>query len=293
MSQVTVERVTDGRWDDAVRVSNGTIELLAPTTIGPRIVRFGFTGDRNEFRLFDRQREDWPLIGGHRLWHSPEDESRTHVPDTDPVAAELLDDGVRLERSTNDETGIEKAITVRMADSGASVEVTHELTNRGLWPIEFAPWALSVLKPGGTAVMPLTPQAPADSLLPDRSITYWPYTPPGDDRLAYGTDNVLVSQDSGCDGPLKVGTSAGDGWVAYVNDGHAFRKDFEYVPEGTYPDDDSGAEVYTSAEILELETVGPLRTVEPGETVTHVETWTLEDGVEDPTAAADVRPGDF
>ena len=290
MSQLTVERVSEDRFDESVRVSNGEIELVAPTSIGPRIVRFGFEGGHNVFRVFDHQREDWPLIGGHRLWHSPEDEDRTHQPDTDPVEATLLEDGFRLERPVNEETQIGKAITVRMTPAGTSVEVTHELTNSGLWPIEFAPWALSVLKPDGTAVMPLTPQAEADSLLPDRSITYWPYTPPGEDRLEYGTDNVYVHQDAECDGPLKIGTSAGDGWVAYVNDGQAFRKDFEYVPDATYPDSDSGAEVYTSSEILELETVGPLRTVEPGETVEHVETWTLAEGVTEPATAADVSP---
>ncbi|WP_136689499.1 hypothetical protein [Halorhabdus amylolytica] len=289
MSGVTVERISDERWEDVVRVANGTIELLAPTSIGPRIVHFGFEGDRNEFRLFDHQREEWPLIGGHRLWHSPEDESRTHIPDTDPVEVDLLEDGVELRRSTHERTGIEKAVTVRTG-SGSSVEITHELTNRGVWPIEFAPWALSVLEPDGTAVMPLTPQAEADSLLPDRSITFWPYTRPGDDRLSYGEDNVYVSQDTGCDGPLKIGTSAGDSWVAYVNDGHVFRKDFEYVPGGNYPDLDSGAQVYTSSEILELETVGPLRTVDPDETVTHVETWTLAEDVDDPAQAATVQP---
>lgn len=293
MSQVTVERRSDGRWDDAVAVSNGTIEVLAPTSVGPRIVHFGFEGDRNEFRLFESEREDWPLLGGHRLWHAPENHSRTYVPDLDPVEATLLEDGVELRRSAHERTGIEKAITVRMADSGASVELTHELTNRGEWPIEFAPWALSVLKPDGTAVMPLTPQADEDSLLPDRSIIYWPYTSPGEDRLEYGEDNVYVAQDTECDGPLKIGTSGGDGWVAYVNDGHAFRKDFEYFPDGTYPDADSGAEAYTGSEILELETVAPLRTVDSDEAVTHVETWTLEDGIEQPADAAAIQPDEF
>ncbi|CCQ34998.1 hypothetical protein HLRTI_002419 [Halorhabdus tiamatea SARL4B] len=278
MSHVTVEEVTDERWINAVHVSNGTIELLAPTTVGPRIARFGFEGARNEFRVFPEPREEWPLVGGHRLWHGPEYAPRTHQPDLEPIDAEVIDDGVALRRGADKGTGIEKAITVRMG-SGASVEITHELTNRGVWPVEFAPWGLSVLKPGGTAVIPLSPQAEEDSLLPDRSITFWPYTTPGDNRLAYGEERVLVAQETDSDGPLKIGTSAGDAWVAYVNDGHAFRKDVSVDPAGTYPDRGCGAEVYTDGEILELETLGPLRTVEPGEAVEHVETWTLAKGV--------------
>lgn len=290
MSRVTVDRRSDDRWDEAIVVSNGTIELLAPTSVGPRIVHVGFEGGANEFRAFDERRESWPLIGGHRLWHAPEKESRTHLPDLDPVEVALLDDGVELRRSAHERTGIEKAITVRMAATGPSVELEHELTNRGEWPIEFAPWAISVLPPGGTAVVPVTAQADPDSLLPDRSVTYWPYASPGDDRIEYGESVLTVSGDPEREDPLKIGASGGDGWVAYVEDGHAFRKDFEYAPTETYPDTDSGVEVYTDGEILELETLGPLRTVEPGESVEHVETWTLADDVREPIDAAALSP---
>ncbi|MFB6093373.1 MAG: hypothetical protein ABEJ77_00325 [Halanaeroarchaeum sp.] len=290
MSDVAVERRSHDRWDEAVAVSNGTIELLAPTSVGPRIVHFGVEGEENEFRLFGEDRADWPLVGGHRLWHAPEDPSRTHVPDLDPVEVRLFEDGVELRRSAHDRTGIEKAITVRMAAEGASVEVTHELTNRGAWPIEFAPWAISVLRPGGMAVLPLSSQDDPNAVAPDRSITYWPYSTPGDERLAYGDDRISVVQESACDGPLKVGTSPGDCWVAYRLDDHAFRKDFECVPEEPYPDRDSGAAVYTNAEMLELETLGPLRTVDPDESVEHVETWTLVDDVDGPSDVQGASP---
>ena len=289
MSQVTVERVTHDRWDDAVAVSNGTIELLAPTTIGPRITEFGFEGGRNEFHLFESVRDEWPLLGGHRLWHAPEDRERTYTPDLEPVEFTLREDGVRLEKSPG-EDNVGKAITVRMAETDASVEVTHELTNAGQWPVEFAPWSLTVMKAHGTAVVPFTPQADPESLLPDRSIQLWPYANLADDRLSFGEEHLYLEQDPNGDGETKIGTAAGDGWLAYLNDGHAFRKDFAHDPEATYPDLGSDTEVYTDDYVTELESLAPIQTVEPGETVTHVEIWTLEDGIEDLDATAAIEP---
>ncbi|MFB6201699.1 MAG: hypothetical protein ABEI98_06780 [Halorhabdus sp.] len=288
MNQVAIERVSSDRWGEIIEISNDIVTLHVPTTIGPRITHFGFAGDRNEFRVFADQRDEWPLLGGHRLWHAPEDDPRTYTPDTEPVEVTRLDDGVEVVGPTREETAIQKAIAVR-AGNGATVDVTHKLTNRGLWPIEFAPWALSVCKPGGTGVLPMAPQAAEDTLLPDRSLTFWPYTTPADDRIHYDDEQMYLTQDDDCDGPLKVGTTGGDGWAAYVNDGHAFRKDYAFDPDGTYPDMGCSAEAYTGSEILELETLAPLRTVEPGETATYVETWTLAE-VDEPAAAATIEP---
>ncbi len=52
--------------------------------------------------------------------------------------------------------------------------------------------------------------------------------------------------------------------------------------EGTptrYPDFGCSFETFTNAEILELETLGPLTRLRPGETVTHTEHWNLHRGV--------------
>lgn len=286
MSVPTVERRTHERWGECVWVSNGTIELLAPTTIGPRIVRFGFLDGRNEFHLFPEDYESVPRFGGHRLWHAPEAYPRTYDPEDEPVDAELLEDGVRLVGPTGD-ADIQKAMTVRMSESAARVEVEHELTNRNPWPIEFAPWAISVLAPGGTAVLPLAQQADDEALLPDRSVQLWPYTSPADDRIEFEDDAVFVDQANDRE-PTKIGTSGADGWVAYVNDGHAFRKDYHHDPEATYPDRGSAAEAYTDDTLLELETLAPLQSVAPEQTVRYTEAWTLADGIDRPADAAQI-----
>jgi hypothetical protein len=65
------------------------------------------------------------------------------------------------------------------------------------------------------------------------------------------------------------------GWAGYVVHGQLFVKYFDYLPGETYPDAGCNFETFTNEEMLEVESVGPLITLEPGETVEHVETWRL------------------
>jgi len=282
---IEVEHVTFGGWEECVRVTNGTVELVATTQVGPRIVRFGFVDGRNELFVDEDDPgetggDEWHNYGGHRLWHAPEMQPRTYVPDNDPIDYELTDVGCLLRQPTEELTGMRKEISVAMAADAPRVEVTHRLTNEGVWSVEAAPWAITVCEPGGTAVLPLSGGDP-EALQPDRTVVLWPYTDPSDDRLAWAEDHLLVHQ--GGDGRYKVGTDAASAWAAYVNDGHALVKTVDWDPDATYPANGCGVEAFTLDFMLELETLGPLVELDPGETDEHVETWHLRDGIDSPT----------
>ena len=44
-----MERTAYKGWRDCVRVSNGLVDLVTLAEAGPRIIRFGFVGEENEF----------------------------------------------------------------------------------------------------------------------------------------------------------------------------------------------------------------------------------------------------
>ena len=56
----------------------------------------------------------------------------------------------------------------------------------------------------------------------------------------------------------------------------------EYKQGGVYPDFGSSAESYSSDRILELETVAPLKLLQPNESAQHIENWYLFRDVPDP-----------
>lgn len=291
MSTIQVEDVSYGGWEHCVRVSNGQIELVVTTDVGPRIVDFRPVDGENVFFLDEEtigttDSDEWESYGGHRLWHSPEIGPRTYQPDNDPVEYEITERGCRLRQPVEDETGIRKAVEIEMAAAEPTVDVTHDLTNEGVWDVELAPWPITVCEPGGTAVVPFSGGDP-EALLPDRSLIFWPYTNPTDDRLEHVEDHVLVSQRPGP--KFKIGANVSEGWTAYVNDGQAFVKSFEYDPTARYPDRGASVEVFMFDFMLELETLGPLVELAPGETTTHTERWHLYEDVEEPTGGESAR----
>ncbi len=67
-----------------------------------------------------------------------------------------------------------------------------------------------------------------------------------------------------------------------MRDSNCFLKRFEYEEGAPYPDGGCSVESYTNKDpnMFELETLSPLRTLEPGDTLTHVEHWFLSSGLE-------------
>lgn len=277
---VEITQVPYAGWPHCYRVTNGQIELIATTDVGPRIIRLGFLGEENEFAEFKDQvgrtgGGEWRIYGGHRLWHSPEARTRTYIPDNSPIEAFVEGKRLRLVQPTEPETRVQKEIWIELEEERPRARILHILHNRGLWPIELAPWALSVMAPGGQAVIPHTQKAHPDRLLPNRAVVLWPYTDMQDPRVHWGTRYLILRQDSTRSQPFKIGMTVYDGWCAYYRRGHCFIKKFSYQEGSTYADYGANVETYTNAEMLELETLGPLARLEPGESTEHWEEWRL------------------
>ena len=289
-----VDKEAYGGWQNCYRLSNGVIDLLVTTDVGLRILRFGFVGEENEFKEYEDMMgrtggDGWRIYGGHRLWHAPESRPRTYYPDNSSVELEQHAGFVRLIQPTEATTGIQKEIEVRLSPGEARVEVTHRLRNTNLWVVQLAPWALSVMAPGGTAIIPLPPRrSHQESLLPSSSIALWAYTDMADPRWRWGKRCVLLRQSQQSDTPQKAGVMLTDGWAAYARAGHLFVKRCSYVEWARYPDLGCSVEAFTNADMLELETLGPLVDLQPGAAVEHVEHWHLFRDVPTPQNDADV-----
>lgn len=285
---VSLTKTAYGGWQNCYRLSNDIVDLVITAEVGPRIIRFGFVGQANEFAEFaddlgQTGGDQWRNYGGHRLWHAPEAQPRTYYPDNQPVEIDEQPGGVRVVQATEPTTGIGKGLEISLEADVARVRVVHRLRNDGLWPVKLAPWALSVMAPGGTGIVPLPPRGthPQD-LLPTSWLVLWAYTDMSDPRWTWGRRYVLLRQDADAPHPQKVGVHCLDGWAAYARAGHLFVKRFSHTPRATYPDLGASVEVYTERSMLEVETLGPLVELEPGAAVEHVEMWELFDGVPTP-----------
>src|SRR5437879_7564440 len=156
-AEVKVEKTQYKGWRNCYRVSNGEVELVVTSDVGPRVIRFGFVGGQNLFKEFADQlggtrEEKFQLRGGDRVWKAPEDPVATWAPDNMPVEITITPNGLIAKAPVEPLTSLQKEIEVRMAASGTEVIVLHRITNRSFFPLEYSAWALTMMAPGGIAV---------------------------------------------------------------------------------------------------------------------------------------------
>jgi hypothetical protein len=291
-AEVKLEKINYRGWQRVYRMSNGRVELFVLADVGPRIIRYGFAGDRNEFHEFAEEAgktrgEKFLSYGGHRFWVSPETE-RTYYPDNFEVEVRTSGNTLFLTAPVEDKaapvTGLQKAMEITLAPTGTHVRVLHRITNRSQATTELAPWGLSVMEAGGRAILPLPPRAPIgkDHLLPESVFAVWSYTDFSDARWRLGAKYVQLLANPASTGRFKeqmggIYTSAG--WGAYFRDGRLFVKQVHPVPGAKYPDYGCNFELYTEPGFLELESLAPLTVLQPGQSAEHVEDWMLFDSV--------------
>src|SRR5580692_6527584 len=131
---VKVEKTEYKGWPHCYRVSNGEVELIVTSGVGPRVIRFGFVGGQNLFKEFSDQlgrsgEEKFQLRGGDRVWKAPEDPVATWAPDNVPVVIQTTPTGLVARAPIEPLTNLQKEIEINMAPSGTGATVSHRIIN--------------------------------------------------------------------------------------------------------------------------------------------------------------------
>src|SRR6202521_3250822 len=139
---VKIEKTRYRGWPNCYRISNGEVDLIVTTDVGPRVIRYGFVGGQNVFKEFEEQmgksgESTWQARGGHRVWMGPEDAVLTYALDNSPIQVQVKGDSIELTGGIERETGLQKQITVKLAAKGSGVEVLHRIANKGTRVREF------------------------------------------------------------------------------------------------------------------------------------------------------------
>lgn len=284
---------------DGIRLETGALALEVTTGVGPRITSFRSNKGKagNLFLEMTEATEPafatgFKLRGGHRLWHAPEHGVRTYQADNDPLAVKPLKSGLALAQPTEPATGIQKALKIELCGE-RTVRVTHALTNQSMWPIETACWALTMFRGGGYGVLPLLAKGDhaKGDFLPTYSVVPWSYTDLSLDVWDLHRDYYGIDVEA-AESPHKLGITDYPGWSAYWYGCTTFVKYAPVLKGAVYPDNGCAFETFTNGKMCELETLGPLSKVAPGESIQHIEHWTLFDGLKQPAtdgAFADLR----
>jgi hypothetical protein len=267
-------------------VENNFLRLDYLTTTGPRIIGLYARGVDGNL-LAETPDVHWPtphgeyyLRGGHRLWTAPENPFYTCPENEVSVIKEK--DRVVL-RSSIDASGLEKEISFHLDEN--RVHLIQQVTWHGDEPAELAPWAITQLRLGGMAILPLST---SEGLSPNRNLVLWPYSQINDDRFELHDDMILLHSQLN-EQAFKVGAFNKHGWIAYTAGKTLFVKRFSFSESQNYPDMGCNVEAYVKDTCLELETLGCLTKLNPNESATLEETWEVFTDTEYPATIESAR----
>ena len=286
---VKIEKTAYAGWPNCYRLTNGEVELIVTTDVGPRVIRYGFVGGQNMFKEFTAQlgksgEKAWQPRGGHRVWAAPEIVPITYALDNGPVQFHVNGDSIELTQPVEPETGLQKRMIVKLAPSGSKAEVIHRIANTGTKVKQLAPWALTMMAQGGAGITGFPPRGvhPKD-LDATNPLTMWAYTDFSDKRWHFTKKYLILKQDPAARDAQKTGLFNKSTWGAYLLGSDLFIKRCAADASQPYPDFGVSFETFTNNEFLEIETLGPLQPLPQGKTVEHVERWSLHRNVKIPS----------
>ena len=285
---VKIEKTAYGGWPNCYRISNGDVELIVTTDVGPRVIRYGFVGGQNMFKEFAEQmgksgESTWQARGGHRIWMAPEDRVLSYALDNSPVHIDLKGDTVTLTGNVEKETGLQKQMIIKLDTTGTGVQITNHLINKGSQPRRMASWGLTMMAPGGTEAVAFPPRGthPKD-LAPTNPLVMSAYTDFSDPRWKFTKKYLILRMDPSNPSPQKAGTFNKHEAGIYLLGSDMFVKEYSASDPAKQPDMGSSYETFTNNQFLEMETLGELKEVQPGASTEHVEHWSLRRNVKIP-----------
>ncbi len=275
-------------YGKVISISNSVIEAFVTVDVGPRIIRFGLVGGQNimcddssvaepknddVFQNYFGKDKQWEILGGHRIWISPEKYPETYYPDLLPVKYEITGCGAVFTPNAETENGLQKQLEIKMDPDDANMQVVMNVTNVSRVTKEFSVWGVTASAKNGTLVIPMNDND--TGFLHNRNISVWSYTNLADCRLHFGNRYITLRQDPSINDPFKLGLDLKKENVYYCLGDDIFRKSFATESGAKYPDNNCSFETYTNSGFLEIESLSPLKSVQPDDTLSLTEHWSI------------------
>lgn len=268
-------------WRDAVILRNGAVEAVVVPSLG-RVMQFRFAG-RADGPFWENEKlagqampaKPWEAahgsFGGDKTWPAPQSLWNWPPPDVfdaAPLAFRVTpDNAVVLTSPVSARFGIrtERRVTLDRKEPVMCIETTYEKVNGD--PVEVGVWIITQAKDPEAVFLPV----PAASKFPSGTTTMWGVPT---NHLSRVDGMLRLTRD--LKGSHKIGNDGTS--IVWVGPKELLRVDIPRVPGATYPDDGCSAEIYTNPDpvpYVELETLGPVKTLRIGDRLSATNTYTL------------------
>lgn len=288
-AQVKVRTIDYEGWSDCYELTNPLARLVIVPQIGGRIMEYSIGGKNvmwlNEGELGKTSGDDigkkWRNYGGYKAWNAPE--SKWQEPyidyfyDSMPAKVEVLTNGsgVRVTTSPLLHRGLQFVRDIILSDNTSRVRLVERMKNVSDVEIEWSIWDVTQVKVPCWIVFPINP----DSVF---GRGWHVLHPKGGEikQVRVFNDIGIMRYDNRVE---NWETDARGGWMAYLNNDLAYTKRWAVRLVGvTYPDGGCDSAFYScktdyAGGYSEMEVLGPLVKLKPGEETELVEDWFLSE----------------
>lgn len=271
-------------WNRSITISNGKVEAVAVPAVG-RVMQFRFVGQSSPFwedpalrgKDPDPKSSDWGNFGGDKTWPSPQSDWSQHTQrgwppppafDSMPVEASIRRDTVVLTSPVDPYYGIRTERVIALAHDAPVMTITTTYEKVDGAPVKAGIWVITQLDEPVGVFCPV----------PTRSKFETGYDPQSGNELPANlkVDRALLSLTRDPRKSTKIGTDSSR--LLWVGSTQMLLIDSPRIANAEYPDNGSSAEVYTNPDprtYVELEMLGPVKLLKPGDTLQQVNTYSL------------------
>jgi hypothetical protein len=277
--------ITQNSYQGCIELSNGTTRVVLEPNLGGRVLVYELKG--NNVLYIDPQLNGWIYKPGDKIEPSagrfdigPEFTVPSHPAlwfgkwtgkITGPREAELIS-------QKDTATGVQLVRKFKLADNSSFLEVTQVIKNVGNQVRRYGHWSRTFVEGGGISLTPLNP----NSKYPKGYIIYGPgnimnFLPDNEDNIRVRNGILEII---GTPSRPKFVMDGDAGWLAYLtNDNQLLIKKYTVYPDRVYPEIAASTTsiYYFKEQFCEVEPLGPMETLKPGEEVSFTERWFLLD----------------
>ncbi len=271
-------------FDDkkAIEIRTANAKMIVITECGPRIAFWG-ASDGDNLLFWDTKnmgRNDWKLMGGHRVWPTRPDADESedaYRPDNDFCTVDASKDSITITSGLDPILKIRKGYTVKiLADDRFSID--NFIKNEGDMLYSAGVWALTCTTPapGRTYSIPLGNDTSWDCFRIVYPKAWAGHTSPVDDKQIIMSDDTLYIKPMGIETKRMLEAPKGIIAMSAPDQNITFVKKIEYLQDAKYPMGTNIAfYIGLGNFMVEMETMGPERTILPGTENRSEEIWVL------------------
>lgn len=261
-------------------LENDRAEAFAMAAPYPRVLAFRLKGGENPLHVS----REYEYIGVRSWFFEPTQIPESGLPALQPATAEMTGArSVRLIAAPDDSSGLQLTMEIALDSERPVLRIRHGFKNMRAEKRRIAGWALNVIRPdAGVGVTPWRTEG-------RRSLLFWPSTDPNEIGIQLGPRALALDyRIEPQNGWQKVGTNSDAGWIAFVWNETALKSTVAHVANAEYPENGGTVTMFNSTpEVFdgkprfgEIENVGPLSELMPGNTLWMEQELELFSGIE-------------